>query len=304
MFPVISMEEIGKTLRDTRERLGLTLDELARMTRIRKARLEALERGELDSMPSQAQARGFLRNYADALGLDPDALLAQLGSGQAAVSRRGTRLAAETGPSAPSGSGRSVSELLITSLVALGVIAVLVWGGGRIFASLTGTSGTATIEAAAALEIATETARPEPTNVPPPGGASIALPTVASPTPTLILNVLDRVNLRIVAETDSFVEVIVDDVQAYRGRMQAGEEQSFLGDRAISVTTGNAGGLRIFFNDLDQGLMGEIGQVLIRVWTPRGAQTPTPTVTITPSPSPFLTETPTTVLTPTATEGP
>jgi cytoskeleton protein RodZ len=62
LFLVISMEEIGKTLRETRERLGLTLEEIERTTRIRKARLEALERGELDSMPSQAQARGFLRN--------------------------------------------------------------------------------------------------------------------------------------------------------------------------------------------------------------------------------------------------
>lgn len=297
------MEEIGKTLHETRERLGLTLDEIARMTRIRKARLEALERGELDSMPSQAQARGFLRNYADALGLDPDALLAQLGSGQMS-SRKGTGRAAAPRPKEAAGRGRSISELLISTLVALGVIAVLVWGGGRIFASLSASAGTATIEAAASLEAVTETASPEPTNVPPPGGASIALPTVVSPTPTLILNVLDRVNLRIVAETDSFVEVIVDDVQAYRGRMQAGDEQSFLGDRSISVTTGNAGGLRIFFNDLDQGLMGEIGQVLVRIWTPRGAQTPTPTITVTPSPSPFLTETATAGLTPSATVGP
>lgn len=297
------MEEIGKTLHETRERLGLTLDEIARMTRIRKARLEALERGELDSMPSQAQARGFLRNYADALGLDPDALLAQLGSGQT-PSRKGTGRAAAPRPKEAAGRGRSISELLISTLVALGVIAVLVWGGGRIFASLSASAGTATIEAAASLEAVTETASPEPTNVPPPGGASIALPTVVSPTPTLILNILDRVNLRIVAETDSFVEVIVDDVQAYRGRMQAGDEQSFTGDRAISVTTGNAGGLRIFFNDLDQGLMGEIGQVLVRIWTPRGAQTPTPTVTVTPSPSPFLTETATAGLTPSTTASP
>lgn len=297
------MEEIGKTLHETRERLGLTLDEIARMTRIRKARLEALERGELDSMPSQAQARGFLRNYADTLGLDPDALLAKLGTGQTS-SRQARDRGTASRSKETAGRGRSVSELLVSTLVALGVIAVLVWGGGRIFASLSASAGTATIEAAASLEAVTETASPEPTNVPPPGGVSIALPTVVSPTPTLILNVLDRVNLRIVAETDSFVEVIVDDVQAYRGRMQAGDEQSFTGDRAISVTTGNAGGLRIFFNDLDQGLMGEIGQVLVRIWTPRGAQTPTPTVTVTPSPSPFLTETATAGLTPSATANP
>lgn len=301
------MEEIGKTLRATREQLGLTLDEIARMTRIRKARLEALERGEMDSMPSEAQARGFLRNYAVALGLDPEELLAQYGTSRAAgrkSSRQKATPQARAQGARTARGGRSSSELLITAVVALGVIAVLVWGGGSILESLTAGTDAAATETLAAgrAEAATETS--EPTAAQPPNEAALVLPTAPSPTATLVLNVLDRVNLRIVAESDSFVEVIVDDAQAFRGRMQANDEQSFIGDRAISVTTGNAGGLRIFFNDLDQGLMGEIGQVLVRIWTPRGAQTPTPTVTVTPSPSPFLTETATSVQTPSATPGP
>lgn len=297
------MEEIGKTLRENRERLGLTLDEIARITRIRKARLEALERGELDSMPSEAQARGFLRNYADALGLDPEGLLAQYSAKQVAVQKSPRQKPTPRIPSSAR-NGRSGSELLITALVALSVIAILVWGGGRIFESLTGDSDATTMAASAAGAQEPATQTQEPTTAPPPSGGGLLLPTAASPTPTLILNVLDRVNLRIVAEADSFVEVIVDDKQAFRGRMQAGDEQSFIGDRTISVTTGNAGGLRIIFNDLDQGLMGEIDQVLVRIWTPRGAQTPTPTITVTPSASPFLTETATAVQTPSATSGP
>ncbi len=273
------------------------------MTRIRRARLEALERGEMASMPSEAQARGFLKNYADALGLDPEELLAQYGTSRA-VGRKSPRQTTTPQTTRNARSGRSTSELLITVFVMLGVIAVLVWGGGRIFESLTSGSDAVTIEALAAGVPIPATETSEPTTAPPPSGAGLVLPTAPSPTPTLILNVLDRVNLRIMAETDSFVEVIVDDKQAFRGRMQAGDEQSFIGDRAISVTTGNAGGLRIFFNDLDQGLMGEIGQVLVRIWTPRGAQTPTPTVTVTPLPSPFLTETATAVQTPSATPGP
>jgi hypothetical protein len=79
---------------------------------------------------------------------------------------------------------------------------------------------------------------------------------------------------------------------------------SYSGDTAIEVTTGNAGGLRIFFNDRDEGLMGEIGQVMVRIWTPRGAQTPTPTVTVTPTPSPFITATPTPSQTPITTQVP
>ena len=69
------MEQLGAKLRETRQRLGLTLDEVERATRIRTHHLEAIERGDLDALPSAVQARGFLRNYADFLGLDPGDIL-------------------------------------------------------------------------------------------------------------------------------------------------------------------------------------------------------------------------------------
>ena len=292
------MEEIGNILRETRERLGLTLDEIERTTRIRVARLEALERGDLDSMPSEAQARGFLRNYADALGLDPEELLARYDESRGRKPSR-PRPDVFTRAPQPKGAGRSASELVLTTLVALAVIAVLVWGSGQLLDALNQGEATPTAELAQSPQEEAASPTPAPvassTNV--AGSQSLIEPTAITPTATLILNVLDRVNLRIVVETDSFVEVVVDGDQAFRGRVQAGDELIYSGNTAIEVTTGNAGGLRIFFNDRDEGLMGEIGQVMVRIWTPRGAQTPTPTVTITPTPSPFITATPTSSLT-------
>jgi cytoskeletal protein RodZ len=291
LFLVISMEEIGKTLRETRERLGLTLEEIERTTRIRKARLEALERGELDSMPSQAQARGFLRNYGEALGLDVQELLARYDAARGHKASRPLPADDRSEPRTSPGR-RSASELVLTTLIALAVIAVLVWGSGQLIEALNAESATPTEEIVLAPQV--EEATPIPpaasaTN--PASGASAVEPTAITPTATLILNVLDQVNLRILAETDSFAEVVVDGEQVYRGRLQAGEQLNYTGDTAIEVTTGNAGGLRVFFNDRDEGLMGEIGQVVVRIWTPRGAQTPTPTVTVTPTPSPFITST-------------
>ncbi|MFN2149808.1 MAG: helix-turn-helix domain-containing protein [Anaerolineales bacterium] len=286
------MEEIGNLLRETRERLGLTLGEIERTTHIRVARLEALERGDLESMPSEAQARGFLRNYADALGLDPEELLARYDEsrGQKLSRPRAAELAHIPAPRRP---GRSASEFILTTLVALAVIAVLVWGSGQLLEAFNQSDETPTGAAAASIQEETSIPTPAPaaTATNSPGGVSVVEPTAVTPTATLILNVLDRVNLRIVVETDSFLEVVVDGKQAFRGRAQAGKELTYSGNAAIEVTTGNAGGLRVFFNDRDEGLMGEIGQVMVRIWTPRGAQTPTPTVTVTPTPSPFITAT-------------
>jgi cytoskeleton protein RodZ len=69
--------DIGATLREARERQGLTIAECAERTRIRAKYIQALEEEKYGSMPEQAYARGFLRTYAVVLGLEPDELVAE-----------------------------------------------------------------------------------------------------------------------------------------------------------------------------------------------------------------------------------
>jgi len=63
-------------LRAAREQSALSLDEVEAQTRIRVKFLEALENGDLSALPSAAHARGFLRNYAQFLRLDSNAIAA------------------------------------------------------------------------------------------------------------------------------------------------------------------------------------------------------------------------------------
>jgi cytoskeleton protein RodZ len=62
--------EIGSSLREARERQKLELSRIERDTRIRAKFLQALEDEQFDRIPAPAYARGFLRTYADYLGLD------------------------------------------------------------------------------------------------------------------------------------------------------------------------------------------------------------------------------------------
>ena len=64
------MFEIGSALRSARERRGLELGEVERETRIRERYLAALEQEQFELLPARAYAKGFLRVYADFLGLD------------------------------------------------------------------------------------------------------------------------------------------------------------------------------------------------------------------------------------------
>lgn len=66
---------IGETLTHTRLDRKLTIKAASEATAIRVKYLEALEADDFDSLPSPVQARGFLRIYADYLGLDSGDLL-------------------------------------------------------------------------------------------------------------------------------------------------------------------------------------------------------------------------------------
>lgn len=69
------MESIGNILKITREELNLTIDQVAIDTNIAKHHLLALEGETFSELPGETYLLGFLRNYADYLGLNPDEII-------------------------------------------------------------------------------------------------------------------------------------------------------------------------------------------------------------------------------------
>ncbi len=64
------MFEIGNSLREARFRQQLEFGEVEQATKIRSRYLRALEEESFDTLPAQTYVKGFLRTYADYLGLD------------------------------------------------------------------------------------------------------------------------------------------------------------------------------------------------------------------------------------------
>lgn len=69
------MSSIGQQFKIARERKGVTQSEAAAGTRIKIAHIDAMERDDFSGMPAPAYAKGFIKIYADYLGLDPRPLL-------------------------------------------------------------------------------------------------------------------------------------------------------------------------------------------------------------------------------------
>lgn len=74
---------IGESLRGAREAQGLSVEEAARRLRLMHRQIEAMEREDFDSLGQPVFARGFVRNYARLLGLDPEVLLTRMANAPA-----------------------------------------------------------------------------------------------------------------------------------------------------------------------------------------------------------------------------
>ena len=73
--PSADASRVGEELRDAREASGLSIQDMSEALRIRRVYLVALEEGRMRDLPSPAYAWGFVRNYANALGLDADEMV-------------------------------------------------------------------------------------------------------------------------------------------------------------------------------------------------------------------------------------
>ncbi|QBG56163.1 helix-turn-helix domain-containing protein [Bacillus amyloliquefaciens] len=68
------MTELAIRLKEAREEKGMSLDELQAATKIQKRYLTALEEGSYDVIPGNFYVRAFIKQYAEAVGLDSDQL--------------------------------------------------------------------------------------------------------------------------------------------------------------------------------------------------------------------------------------
>lgn len=122
----LSAESIGHYLCQQRKLRGISIEQLAEMTRIPVRSIERLETGHFDQ-DVDGFVRGFVRTVAEALGLDPDDALA--------------RMLSE--PRGDAESGRPVSLLFARSLVGLFALALIVLAVGVVRVVLQDEAGAA-----------------------------------------------------------------------------------------------------------------------------------------------------------------
>lgn len=311
-------EDIGSTLQEQRQTLGFSLADVERQIHIHQRYLRALEAGRLDDLPSTVQGRGMLKNYAEFMGLDAEALLLKYADG---LQQR----LQDKQPSQPPGSfplrmplwlRRLFSGNLVTgALIVLVLLVTLVWSGMQVFGgAIPEEEGTPTIPGVAEMLLpsatGTITATPSPTAVEPAAGGEGEGGTVATITATLddqatqLPAVAGNVNIQLIVNQRAYLQVFVDGEEAFNGRVLPGSVHVFDGEERVELLTGNAAAIEVIYNQRDLGVLGLFGEVVNRVYTAEGPASPTPTVSLTPTITPTPTVTPTPENTATATPTP
>jgi len=270
------MGGIGESLKSTREAKGISLEQAEEDTKIRKKYLQALEEGDYDVIPGRVYAKGFLRNYANYLGLNQEEVMLEYKLLGAPLKDEHKRVDIEASISKKRRlSGRSDRKTYLATVL-IAVFALLVLVLYNFVYKNTNKNGSNPAAEGPGTEQSDKTkpADREPSNQQPaqpgengnPSGNNTGAGTSGQTGTTgnngqsvsgvnLTLNIKDGI---------SWVRVIVDGNNKFEGNLNPGESRTYSGIDKISVRVGNAGAVEAIVNGQNMGIMGERGQPLTK----------------------------------------
>lgn len=226
----------GRRLAAERERLGLSVADVAARLRLHPKQVAAIENETLPALPA-AFLRGFVRNYAKELRLDPEPLLAELNQ---RLQPGGHALAAAplAAASPPARDQLSRRVVVAGSLAALVVFAVIGWFTTR-------ARHAAEVPAVAPPSMAAPAAPAAAASAPTPEPAA-AEPPVAVPTPAPVAAPAASDGLRLSFREEAWVEVVQADGRVLLSQLNAaGTERQIEGKPPLRLVIGNASGVEV-----------------------------------------------------------
>jgi cytoskeleton protein RodZ len=261
----------GADLRAARERVGWSLDDLARALCMRPSHLEALEAGRISELPGGAYTLGFLRSYATILGLDANEVARRF---KAETSRENANPELTFPAPVPDRKVPAGAVMLVGMLLVVGTyagwyhlsgegrlpaevnievptrLASLAEQAGRPQAALAPVIAQAPAEAPPARQA--EAAPPVPAISPGSAAAAVTTPPAASDQPRIVLR----------ASADAWLQVRDMSGQVLLSRtLHAGETWDVPPRRNLLLTTGNAGGTDLLVDGIASGPLGGNGAV-------------------------------------------
>jgi len=251
---------IGILLREARESRGESLEDAARVTRIGKGCLAALEEDSFDKLPSPAYVRGFLRVYGKHLGLSPDELIQRYERSLAPDPAEGR---GESGGGAPPPAVRVAAPIRNRWIVPL-VLLVLVLVTATIIPQRDPPPAPP-----APKQVPVEALSPPPFVQAPLSSATAGPPPVSREVPTeqqgtnadpaVSAPATAGMVLKLKVNQDCWLNITIDGAVSQQYDLKAGDLIEWKGERFFSLDLGNAGGVEAELNGQALPSFGEVG---------------------------------------------
>ncbi len=252
------MESLGQKLREERQRLSLTLEQVSATTRISLKSLKAIEDDRGDEIGSAFLYKSFVRQFASAISLRyADISVAVLHFASLVPEPKMPGQTDHIVPKVPPLRRATVSSSKWAYSVGALVIVLAscstlngVWHGKRF-----------------ALDSAVNAANPIKPNL---AASKISRTSSAAESPRVLIaqpRTVDEFHVQISASQPTWLSITSDGKTLYSSVLQSGETRSIEGHQLARVRTGNAAGVSIQFNGKPIGLIGSPGQVRTVVFT-------------------------------------
>lgn len=268
---------VGDILRAEREKQGLTIKDIENETSIRTLYIEAIEKGDRKALPSEVYVKGFIRNYAEFLRLDADALARQYREEIHGAEEPPPTVAAipvaEGGEHGPFTSGSDFRERVQKShrtqniLVAVGVVVVAFVGSiYYFFGEDPAMKQKANPVASGGVPRQETTAGRSATSSSQSLGSKAAEPAVESAT-VAASSMSSSVEVSAKFTGRCWIQAVADGKVVYEGTVEPNQTLSWKGSDRIAVTAGNAGAVDIVYNGRSLGRLGKEGDVVEKRFT-------------------------------------
>jgi cytoskeletal protein RodZ len=286
--------EIGSHLQQARQAQGISVEQVSMNTRIKPAFLLALEAGQAEELPEAIFVQGFIRRYAEGMGLNGVDLADKFSPLLPAIEVNNEDLNLEKKSSfyIP----LAVPYILLLAAASFGLFYILNPKQSKestaqkpsiaVTRQATPTATTSLVNSNQAnpqstapkpsisltptpLESSTPTVTPTPVVSPTP--VASATPTV-SPTATAVGS---GVETGIELQDESWVRVKADGKTVFEGTLKKGHKQSWTAQKEIVIRSGNAGAVFVSVNKQPGVVMGGVGTVKEIKYNPTEV-TPTP----------------------------
>lgn len=248
---------VGQLLREARERADLSAADVARQLRLGLRQIEALEANDFGALPGNTIVRGFIRNYAKLLQLDPTGFLAAYEAGLPEARAEKIAIAAENIDISPRPSRRWLWYLGAAALVVVGLPVL-------IYALLRDDGRTAAVVpkpavSQPAMQPGMPMALPAPAPIPsgpPMEGESAAAPATptASGEPSAAAKAeapktTTASGIQLAFDEDAWVEIRDRSGQKIFSQLsRKGGQETITGEAPFALVIGNAAKVRLTYN--------------------------------------------------------